>query len=33
VAPTLGDAAVKIVDEIYASPADVIAAARGVAGD
>src|SRR3954471_10373108 len=33
VSPTLGDAAVKILDEIYASPEDIIKAARAVAND
>ncbi len=33
VSPTIGDAAVKILDEIYASPADIVAAARAIAND
>jgi hypothetical protein len=33
VSPTLGDAAVKIVDEIYSSPEDIIQAARAIAND
>jgi tripartite-type tricarboxylate transporter receptor subunit TctC len=33
VSPTLGDAAVKIVDEIYSSPEDIIQAARSIAND
>jgi tripartite-type tricarboxylate transporter receptor subunit TctC len=33
VSPTLGDAAVKIVDEIYSSPKDIIEAARAIAND
>ena len=33
VSPTLGAEATKILDEIYATPADIIAAARGVATD
>jgi tripartite-type tricarboxylate transporter receptor subunit TctC len=33
VSPTLGAAAQKILDEFYATPADIIAAARAVAGD
>lgn len=33
VSPTLGDAAVKILDEIYSSPEDIIKAARAVAND
>ena len=33
VSPTLGAAAVKILDEIYSSPEDIIEAARAVAND
>ena len=33
VTPTVGEAAVKIVDEIYSNPADVVQAARAVAND
>jgi hypothetical protein len=33
VSPTIGDAAVKIIDEIYSSPTDIIEAARAIAGD
>jgi tripartite-type tricarboxylate transporter receptor subunit TctC len=33
VSPTIGDDAVKIVDEIYSSPKDVIEAARAIAND
>jgi tripartite-type tricarboxylate transporter receptor subunit TctC len=33
VSPTIGDDAVKIVDEIYSSPKDVIEAARSIAND
>jgi len=33
VSPTIGDAAVKIVDEIYSSPPDIISAARSIAND
>jgi hypothetical protein len=33
VSPTLGAAAVKILDEIYSSPEDIIGAARAVAND
>jgi tripartite-type tricarboxylate transporter receptor subunit TctC len=33
VSPTIGDAAVRIVEEIYASPADVVEAARAIAND
>jgi hypothetical protein len=33
VSPTLGADAAKILDEIYAAPADVIEAARGIAND
>jgi tripartite-type tricarboxylate transporter receptor subunit TctC len=33
VSPTLGDAAVKIVDEIYSSPKDIIEAARAIANE
>jgi tripartite-type tricarboxylate transporter receptor subunit TctC len=33
VSPTIGDAAIKIVDEIYSSPAEIIEAARAIAGD
>jgi len=33
VSPTIGDAAVKIIDEIYSSPADIIDAARSIAAD
>jgi tripartite-type tricarboxylate transporter receptor subunit TctC len=33
VTPTLGEEAEKIVDEVYASPADIIKAARAVASD
>jgi hypothetical protein len=33
VTPTLGPAAQKILDEVYATPADIIAAARAVAND
>jgi len=33
VSPTIGDVAVKIVDEIYSSPQDVIEAARAIAND
>jgi hypothetical protein len=33
VSPTLGAAAVKIVDEIYSSPKDTIEAARAIAND
>src|SRR3954468_19783191 len=33
VSPTLGDAAVKLLDEIYSSPEDIIQAARGIAND
>jgi tripartite-type tricarboxylate transporter receptor subunit TctC len=31
ISPTIGDAALKIVEEIYASPADVVEAARAIA--
>jgi len=33
VSPTIGNDAVKIVDEIYASPKDVVDAARAIAND
>jgi hypothetical protein len=33
VSPTIGDAAMKIVDEIYSSPPDIISAARAIAND
>jgi tripartite-type tricarboxylate transporter receptor subunit TctC len=33
VSPTIGDDAVKIVDEIYSSPSDVVEAARAIAND
>jgi hypothetical protein len=33
VSPTIGNDAVKIVDEIYSSPKDVIEAARAIAND
>jgi hypothetical protein len=33
VTPTLGDAAVKIIDEIYSSPDDIIRAARAITND
>jgi hypothetical protein len=33
VSPTIGDDAVKIVDEIYSSPKDIIEAARAIAND
>ena len=33
VSPTLGAAATKILDDIYATPDDIIAAARAVAND
>jgi tripartite-type tricarboxylate transporter receptor subunit TctC len=33
VSPTLGGAAVKIIDEIYSSPSDIVDAARAIAND
>jgi hypothetical protein len=33
ISPTIGDAAVRIIAEIYASPPDVVAAARAIAID
>jgi hypothetical protein len=33
VSPTMGDAAMKILDEIYSSPSDVVEAARAIAND
>jgi tripartite-type tricarboxylate transporter receptor subunit TctC len=33
VAPTIGDAAVKILDEIYSSPPDIVRDARAIAGN
>jgi tripartite-type tricarboxylate transporter receptor subunit TctC len=33
VSPTIGDAAAKIVDEIYSSPPDIVSAARAIATD
>ena len=33
VSPTLGEAAAKILDEIYSNPPDVVQAARAVAND
>jgi tripartite-type tricarboxylate transporter receptor subunit TctC len=33
VTPTIGEAAVKIVDEIYSSPPDIVSAARSIAND
>jgi tripartite-type tricarboxylate transporter receptor subunit TctC len=33
VSPTIGDAAVKIVEEVYSSPADIITAARAIANE
>ena len=33
VSPTIGDAAVKILDEIYSSPSDIVQATRAIASE